>query len=899
MKSEPIPIFDIAQNDIYDKNSNLKVPNIQRGLVWKSIQMELLWDSILRGFPIGSMLVLEHDDGMRRELLDGQQRANAIITGFNINELLSLEEKPKAILWYDLVHKENDSDPERRKYGIRLTNASHPWGFDFSGNKLTASERREALRNAYGENYPSKKADWDIRRFVPLKHDDSFLPVPLAILVNAAFKVGNPFDVNSFLEIIKADITSFSKFSEQWKNRYKNSVLLFIEKNKENKDFIKPFQQLNNYAIVFNSVTTADDIEILFNRVNSRGTQMSGAELTYAAIKHYGAKLCNCPNIGQIIKETAKGIMMEHILAQIIFRYCFSENSIHGEINAGQIRKQALVLEANKVSNKLTCFFCDNGKKLTDILRKTKEILLSSPDNVNLPTFLMAEIADKNPNLFILLLCIIDRQNFDSKFVQALAFFLYCFSKNNEPIRLIFEIVSQKESIDIETIQDILRDSISREWCSPLVSSFENFPALQESEYAQTWNLNKYENEKGYDAFQLLFRYKTSQGLFMLKYAQRKYYNCVFGDYDPSSKEYWDEINRPWDHDHIIPQSWIQNGDWGKCQDTWINSMGNIADIPFEKNRSKSDDEDFTYYESEDNSKLLFFNSEIKTITKQSFELGYGMNKFMDITSKRFITISSDFLALFNVLQLENNLSQMQIERKRFLLQLQKVLTDYDLYYRGNDGKEIFINNVDDIYSWQQPWISLIQRSQNQEQWRRAVSVYNLREKGSTSFEIKRGLRNMAMMSSSNLIWKDGTEYGQQTTLFEKDVVSPLASILCNGAKHYNEKLGLTGFVETSSSLISYKTTICNVEILGTIYLSHWCYHCSIRSKNEKTQLPKIVLNYFDREKGFTSKHNGIYLDCYLSRSNPNIKNVCDKFATLMKELEQLSTMCNEVHINN
>ena len=885
MESKLIALFDIAQKDIYDENSDLKVPNIQRGLVWKSIQMELLWDSILRGFPIGSMLVLENDENTQ-ELLDGQQRANAIITGFNISELLSLEKKPKAILWLDLAHKENDSDPERRKYGIRLTNASHPWGFDYSGNKLTASERREALRDAYGESYSPHKADWDIRHFVPLKHNEPFLPVPLALFVSAAFNAGDSFDDNLFLEKIKTGIISFSNISNQWKNRYRNSVIHFIE---ENKDFIEPFRQLKNYAIVFNSVTTADDIEILFNRVNSRGTQMSGSELTYAAIKHYGAKLCNCPNIGQIIKENAKGIMMEHILAQIIFRYCFSENSIHGEINAGQIRKQALVLETNKVSKKLSSFFCNKGEKLTDILRKTKEILLSSPDNDNLPTFLMAEIANNNPNLFILLFCLIDKHNLDSKFVQALVFFLYCFSKNNEPIRLIFEIVSQRESVDIKTIQDILRDSISREWCYPLVPSFENFPALQESEYTHTWNLNKYENEKGFEIFQLLFPYKTSQGLFMLKYAQRKYYKCVFGDYDPSSKEYWDEINRPWDHDHIIPQSWIQNGDWENCQKSWINSMGNIADIPFEKNRSKSDDEDFTYYENEDNSKLLFFNSEIKGITKQSFVQGRGMSEFMNITSKRFVAISSEFLALFNVLQLENNLSEMQTKRKKFLLyQKKEVLKDYDLYYRGNDGKEIPIENVNDIYSWQQPWISLIQRNPDQEQWRRTVAVHQ----GSTSFMIERGLRNMSMKSASDFIWKEGTGYGRQTFLFEGEEISPLASLLCNGVKLYNEEMRLTNFIETSSSLISYETTICDVKILGTIYSYYGCYYCSIRSKNEKAQLPKIVLDFFDREKGFTDRHNDIYIDCKLSGREPNMKDVCDKFAILMKELEQLNDKC-------
>ena len=34
-----------------------KVPSLQRGAVWKPGQVELLWDSILRGFPIGAFVL--------------------------------------------------------------------------------------------------------------------------------------------------------------------------------------------------------------------------------------------------------------------------------------------------------------------------------------------------------------------------------------------------------------------------------------------------------------------------------------------------------------------------------------------------------------------------------------------------------------------------------------------------------------------------------------------------------------------------------------------------------------------------------------------------------------------------------------------------------------------------
>ena len=45
------------------QDSEVKIPDLQRGLVWKPRQMELLWDSMLRGFPIGSFILSDATDG--------------------------------------------------------------------------------------------------------------------------------------------------------------------------------------------------------------------------------------------------------------------------------------------------------------------------------------------------------------------------------------------------------------------------------------------------------------------------------------------------------------------------------------------------------------------------------------------------------------------------------------------------------------------------------------------------------------------------------------------------------------------------------------------------------------------------------------------------------------------
>jgi len=49
--------------------------------VCKPNQIETVWDSILRGFPIGALLMSETNSGIL-ELLDGQQRCTFISLGF-------------------------------------------------------------------------------------------------------------------------------------------------------------------------------------------------------------------------------------------------------------------------------------------------------------------------------------------------------------------------------------------------------------------------------------------------------------------------------------------------------------------------------------------------------------------------------------------------------------------------------------------------------------------------------------------------------------------------------------------------------------------------------------------------------------------------------------------------
>ena len=81
MNSIHKPIYSLREISQWTINKSVSLPNIQRGFVWKPSQIENLWDSILRGYPLGAFVFSVNGD-KALELLDGQQRSTAICLGF-------------------------------------------------------------------------------------------------------------------------------------------------------------------------------------------------------------------------------------------------------------------------------------------------------------------------------------------------------------------------------------------------------------------------------------------------------------------------------------------------------------------------------------------------------------------------------------------------------------------------------------------------------------------------------------------------------------------------------------------------------------------------------------------------------------------------------------------------
>lgn len=77
-----------------DKDGGYWLPNIQRPFVWKEEQMERLFDSILREYPIGTLLVWKTKSNIRRRKFIDNYNKNLRLTDFYITE----DDKPKMLV---------------------------------------------------------------------------------------------------------------------------------------------------------------------------------------------------------------------------------------------------------------------------------------------------------------------------------------------------------------------------------------------------------------------------------------------------------------------------------------------------------------------------------------------------------------------------------------------------------------------------------------------------------------------------------------------------------------------------------------------------------------------------------------------------------------------------------
>lgn len=699
---------EIANCNLKDKEKSvLWIPPIQRGLVWKARQTELLWDSILSGYPIGSFLVIKKEkDQSSGQLLDGQQRVNAIIQGFSSDSILNKDKDLNSILWIDLDFEQT----EDRNFGIRLTNKAQPWGYELDGRLLSTAERRNSMEQANIRISITDRVRPDVREMWPNR---ATLPVPLPFLIEPLFKddIQTPDD---YATNVISLCERFGKFSPVWAE-------LFIEEAKRKiSAFYNVLYKIKTYTVNGNVAVleSKERIELLFNRINTGGTSFSQDELAYAVVKLYW------PEIKEINQKVAYRCTTEARFAQMVFRMynihsTGGKYSLSGEINAKHIRKYKHEESQGFINDVVNAY---NNGEIAKIQDQIDRWLIGT-GNDRLPYIVRTEIANRTPEVYILLMRLAKYRVCGNKFVhlsddyvRGLALYLYCFKRKDRGVGLLYSTIVERaekgEEITEEEVSKILSDYTDISFFQTIddMSVFKGFKVEMNAD----WNLNNFNQEQYFETVRNFFSFNSAQSFMMLLVALRKFYLSYFPDYNPAQRVLWGEDNRPWDRDHIVPNEWQYNrrGEWKNFIKEWIDSSGNRADIPFEVNRSKGNRCDWDFYLNTDNKNLLCFKDDVSVLTADSVMKKEGAQLLASLTFSRFCELYGEFYRFIKPLGLSTVLSDRQIARKRFLTEIERRLNE-----GANDNERFRIRAVvdqkeitfpeDDAYYWRISWLSI------------------------------------------------------------------------------------------------------------------------------------------------------------------------------------------------
>lgn len=592
----------------------LDLPQMQRGLVWNPAQVEVLWDSLMRGIPIGCITLIDYNRGGNKDLrsdddathgiFDGQQRVNAIALG------IKKVEDPSSILWIDLMGKGNAVSPSR-KFFFYLTTEGQPWGYKINDNKnenkndrLGVGERLEAGYCAYTEadgNVCKKPRPKDLRP------GRARIPIPFTLL----WELGDAPELADIRR--KLDELAQGAAETNWERNFKTEY----DKNKikegkldEHLESICEGLRIAHKSKVVVVVapgsmegsveSDADapqsDVAVFFSRLSRGGTVPPQEEVNYSILK---AMIPSVKWKKDFDDRIAKDRMQPARLAAIAMRLYFAayEHSWKSSINSEDVRTLA-------GSERFRQFIQDGEFEV--VLRDKFEDKVSYSDNQKwgLPKILLSIIPANMPNLYVFLLWITSRDTpIDGKMLAALALLMAFFATKDEGIcRDIYDELHEDPSrINQERLSQLLCEKIrSGKLIPPPRRESLQEVCCRASDADKT-------NEKDVDIYGMadgegilqVWDWSHPKSRMLLLYACRSYIEKRFSGYNPASAVYNGD-NRPWDYDHIFPQSWLIQGR-GKRQGPYhtlvgrfIKCIGNVAPVPFHFNRRKRNDAPFS-----------------------------------------------------------------------------------------------------------------------------------------------------------------------------------------------------------------------------------------------------------------------------------------------------------------
>jgi len=594
-------LSEIANWQLNSEKAEVGLPALQRGYVWNTKQVETLWDSLLRGFPIGSFLVAANGTN-KKDLLDGQQRATAIAMGYynpwyeNKNaDFFSPKfkqdeiHKTVPVLWLDIDPIEGSPKGEHKNFIFlpRIITQTHPWGYKLDGGVLSLKERREAMERF---NLKGKYPQYNLKDVHPT---EAKMPVPMAFLIEAIsnsklnwkndliklcrkhlveINLGNSAEtcyVNKLEETLKKD-----DICEIIKN-----AIIRLESTKI------PVIELQKNTIEEES-KGIENSSTLFVRINTSGTVLGGEELIYSMYK------TAFPDTKEIVEQAGAGFIAPSRIITLISMMALMEINFNDMPQQMKLKKfkESIRNENGDFYKKLKEFTDDKSNGIKQLFQNVKEILIGEK-NYQLSFPLAVDIARGNINLFFTFLYwlkkseltadeILKNEPLHKSILASLTMFNW-FALDHLKGLNILEIEAFKNGKEELRSKEVFKKIFEKN--KTLISHICKPQTLQETLKDKPGKSNWDVKDVDKDHFEQFKARLFGQRGFLL-FVQRSYLNSRFKELQ------WDVLlentNRPYDWDHIFPADYVykKKGIDPEVKEIY-NTIGNFRAWALEDNR--------------------------------------------------------------------------------------------------------------------------------------------------------------------------------------------------------------------------------------------------------------------------------------------------------------------------
>ena len=591
--------------------SRLFLPPIQRSVVWKNQQIVNYWDSLLRGYPAGLMMVHRPNQNEARttegqtceirpedfELFDGQQRLTAILLGHQAGQLNN-----RIKIWVDLgMEPSTDSG---LLFQLRVSSSGQPFGYQpqWPNEKHNLGKRRD------------KAAAWlEAKRLTRFNSQEAFTEAGGKDLIDA--DQAGPLQLHEVISLVnKGKQHAIGELMRHWGTAVQQAKIeTFIHALEGALKLPIPFQLVDPKV-----VKEGQEYVRFFGRLGQGGTALSNDELTYSIIKYQHPQVHDC--IKNVMRGPAGRMASEVNLVLAALRVAkvlapwegANEWELSSRPSPGFVPRLKELSGVEAEFQKM--ILLAQGGRLEKLLVSIRQRLEynKATNPAGLPAILLARLPHQLVD--VLLLMESHRQPEEQQEHSVPAFVLYwlLFVVDSEKAaNIIFRKFCLKNAdwqpaSDKNLIRLFEKEGVSRrlpglEHLDEVRNEIQRGTHLLRNWGERFVTLNANKDHPTGDALRVL---STNSELIRraLLWLQRKYLTARFHDYDPTSSR---DEDLPIDLDHLIPHAkfgfnWNSSGsrpDFVDIEDNFYhqrgkvgNSLGNFRWLDASDNRRRQDD---------------------------------------------------------------------------------------------------------------------------------------------------------------------------------------------------------------------------------------------------------------------------------------------------------------------